>query len=76
MYSWAHTVERLERVYDRVLHTPPRTSAARFARHAAHGGPIAGKIMCIVIAVQMVLLVVLEWVQPAARIARAPSLAT
>lgn len=72
MYSWTETVRRLETVYARAMATPPRTSAERFARYAHAGGPIAGKIVCIVVAVQMALVIALEWMLPRTQIARAP----
>ncbi|WFD49824.1 phosphatidylinositol N-acetylglucosaminyltransferase [Malassezia furfur] len=70
MYAWAHTVARLERVYARVMARAPTTSAARFRRHWARDGPVAGKIVCVIIAVQMVMVVVLEWLVPRAKLWR------
>lgn len=70
MYAWAHTVARLERVYARVMARAPTTSAARFRRHWARDGPVAGKIVCVIIAVQMIMVVVLEWLVPRAKLWR------
>ena len=74
MYSWGETARRLEAVYELAMRTPPRSSAERFQRYAQTGGPVAGKIVCIVVAVQMVFAMLLELVIPQRSIARAAAL--
>ncbi|WFD00725.1 phosphatidylinositol N-acetylglucosaminyltransferase [Malassezia yamatoensis] len=74
MYSWSDTVKRLERVYAHVMQLPPRTSTDRFSRHWTRDGIIAGKILCIIIAVQMVMFLLLDMLYPAKKIPRARNL--
>ncbi|WFD44786.1 phosphatidylinositol N-acetylglucosaminyltransferase [Malassezia psittaci] len=74
MYSWSDTVKRLERVYANVMQLPPRTSSDRFLRHWVRDGVIAGKILCIIIAVQMVMFLILDMLYPARKIPRARTL--
>ncbi|PKI82272.1 phosphatidylinositol N-acetylglucosaminyltransferase [Malassezia vespertilionis] len=73
MYSWSETVRRLEIAYGIAMAAPPRTATERFQAHVQVGGPIAGKILVLVIAAQMVLLAILEWCKPAARIHKVSS---
>ncbi|WFD36396.1 phosphatidylinositol N-acetylglucosaminyltransferase [Malassezia cuniculi] len=74
MYSWGETARRLEVVYQRVMTMPPRPASERFARYAAGGGPVAGIIVCIIVAVQMVFGMLLDVVIPRESITVAPSL--
>lgn len=74
MYSWTETTKRLDAVYQRVMDMPPRTASERFARYYAGGGPIAGKIVCIIVAVQMVFAMLLDVLIPRNSITVAPSL--
>jgi len=72
MYSWDATVRRLEAVYARAMLTPPRSTTERFRRYADAGGPIGGKIICMVIAVQIMLVMVLDWLVPTSSLSLAP----
>ena len=49
------------------------TDQGLFARYYA-GGPIAGKIFCIIVAVDMIFLYILEWFLPTSGIDLPPSL--
>lgn len=74
MYSWSETTRRLNAVYQRVMAMPPRSATERFRRYAAGGGPIAGIVVCIIVAVQMVFGMLLDVVLPRTSINAAPSL--
>ncbi|WFD26507.1 phosphatidylinositol N-acetylglucosaminyltransferase [Malassezia nana] len=64
MYAWSDTAARLERVYAQVLSRPSRTAAERLRRYKAVGGPLGGPLICMVVALQMMLAAVLEWLLP------------
>ena len=72
MYSWAETPQRLETVYARAMAAPQRSATERFQRYLAVGGPVGGPIICLVVAAQMILALILEWVIPDASIPRVP----
>lgn len=74
IYSWSSTVERLQTAYQRAMATPPRSTSERFRRYHAAGGPIGGKIICIVVAVQILLLMALDRLWPRSSIYRARSM--
>lgn len=64
MYSWSETVQRLEKVYAKAMRRPPRTTTERLQRYLAVGGPVGGPIICLVVGLQMILAVLLEWMLP------------
>ncbi|KAN0064660.1 Phosphatidylinositol N-acetylglucosaminyltransferase GPI3 subunit [Thecaphora frezii] len=73
MYSWKNVAARLEKVYDTVALEPFPTATERFERYYA-GGVVAGKIFCIIVAVDMLFLKILEWFLPVDEIDTPPSL--
>ncbi|WFD18524.1 phosphatidylinositol N-acetylglucosaminyltransferase [Malassezia caprae] len=68
MYSWGETVQRLETVYARAMARRPRTTTERLQRYLAMGGPVGGPIICMVVGLQMIMAVLLEWMVPRDRI--------
>ncbi|PWN46310.1 UDP-Glycosyltransferase/glycogen phosphorylase [Ceraceosorus guamensis] len=67
MYSWADVAERTERVYHTAMAAPFPDRLDRFQQYYA-GGFVAGKIFCIIVAVDMLFLGLLEWLMPAQNI--------
>lgn len=72
MYSWASVAERTERVYERILATPPLGVYDRLRRLFALG-PIFGPIMCCIISVQFWWLLFVAWILPESEIDIVPS---
>lgn len=72
MYSWADVAKRTEHVYHQVIHAPDLTLNQRFNKY--HGcGVFAGKIAIMVMAVDYLLYLFLEWLFPRDDIDTAPS---
>ncbi|WWC95939.1 hypothetical protein V866_002806 [Kwoniella sp. B9012] len=67
MYTWEEVAERTEKVYERAMDSPARTTAERLSRYLALG-PIYGPILCCIIAVQHYFFWFLEWWDPRERI--------
>lgn len=73
MYSWANVAERTESVYEKVLQGPKLRLVERLERY--HGcGIFAGKLAVMIMAVDYLLFLFLEWLSPRAKIYRAPIL--
>lgn len=71
MYSWTDVATRLERVYRQAMENEFPRASERLARYHA-GGPLAGKIFCIIVAVDLLFLKLLEWWLPERDIDRCP----
>lgn len=71
MYSWHSVAERTERAYIEALDQGPPEFVQRLERLYTCG-PIFGKILCILAALERLLLLFLECFQPAASISPAP----
>jgi phosphatidylinositol glycan class A protein len=73
MYSWSNVAERTERVYQRVVKAPQLSLADRLERY--HGcGVFAGKLAVMIMAVDYLIFLLLEWLYPRDRIDIAPTL--
>ena len=71
MYSWDDVAKRTEKVYEKALQLPQVPLAERFRRY--HGvGAVAGKFAVMIIAVNHLLWLVLEWLLPRSEIDLAP----
>ncbi|KAJ4460389.1 putative Phosphatidylinositol N-acetylglucosaminyltransferase subunit A [Paratrimastix pyriformis] len=75
MYSWQDIAIRNERVYHRMMAGPIPTLMERLRRYYGCG-PFAGKIFCMVAAMDRILLRGLDWWLPPGRIDLAPDLPT
>ena len=64
MYSWENVAERTERVYERIYKQPKLPLIERFRRYYGCG-PMAGKLFVLVVALDYLLLKLLEWLRPA-----------
>jgi len=62
-YSWAQVAERTEKVYESVLISPPRDLWTRIKRTMTIG-PFAGLIWTIILAVDCIFFLALEWWMP------------
>jgi hypothetical protein len=71
MYRWSDVAERTERVYHRVKAAPARSTSERLAKYA-RAGPILGVLGCVVLALELVVLALLECFAPRAEIEIAP----
>jgi phosphatidylinositol N-acetylglucosaminyltransferase subunit A len=60
MYSWSDIAERTEVVYSRVLASESKTLAQRLSRYN-NCGPYAGKIAALVMTIDYLLYLLLEW---------------
>ncbi|PWY99852.1 hypothetical protein BCV70DRAFT_200757 [Testicularia cyperi] len=72
MYSWADIAERLEEIYKSTFEAPFPRPTERFHRYY-QGGPIAGKIFVIIVAVDLLFLKLLQWLLPDDAIDRSPT---
>lgn len=75
MYSWDDAALRLQKVYERAMLQDFPSHTERFSRYYA-GGPIAGKIFVIIVAVDLLFLKLLQWWLPNNNIDRCASLGT
>ncbi|RKP08669.1 hypothetical protein THASP1DRAFT_34611 [Thamnocephalis sphaerospora] len=75
MYSWANVAERTEIVYDRItqIHTPPFIE--RLRRYYGCG-LWAGKVFCIMAALDLLFLLLLDWWLPRETVEIAPNFPT
>ncbi|BGP39966.1 Phosphatidylinositol N-acetylglucosaminyltransferase GPI3 subunit [Rhodotorula kratochvilovae] len=71
MYSWADVAERTERVYYAAMRVPRVPVVERLRRYYGTGA-VFGKIMCIIVMVDYILLALLDWLRPREKIDRAP----
>ncbi|GBE87393.1 Phosphatidylinositol N-acetylglucosaminyltransferase gpi3 subunit [Sparassis crispa] len=62
-YDWAQIAERTERVYDTVLRSPPRDFWTRM-RRTLDLGRFAGPIFAIILVVDCLFFMILEWLLP------------
>eukprot|EP00160_Parvularia_atlantis_P004930 Unigene14190_Nuclearia_a/m.42825 Unigene14190_Nuclearia_a/g.42825 ORF Unigene14190_Nuclearia_a/g.42825 Unigene14190_Nuclearia_a/m.42825 type:complete len:470 (-) Unigene14190_Nuclearia_a:47-1456(-) len=63
MYSWSNVAERTEKVYQRMMKTQPAPLIERLRRYYGCG-VWAGKIFCVMVAIDYIIYVVLEWLSP------------
>lgn len=71
MYNWDSVVDRLSVVYRQVMDKEDdRTLMDRLMRYHDHNGVVAGKVFCIVVAVDFVFFCLLSWWWPADQIDR------
>eukprot|EP00919_Chromeraceae_sp_WS-2016_P072671 GHVR01171779.1.p1 GENE.GHVR01171779.1~~GHVR01171779.1.p1 ORF type:complete len:457 (-),score=90.11 GHVR01171779.1:160-1530(-) len=63
MYCWRDVATRTEHVYKNIMKTPCRPVLSRFSR-IYNCGPIAGKLYCIVIILDYLLYLLLEFIYP------------
>ncbi|KAI9227024.1 MAG: hypothetical protein DHS80DRAFT_32156 [Piptocephalis tieghemiana] len=75
MYSWINVAERTERVYDRVSEMAMPSLIERLRRYYGCG-LFAGKLFCLVAAVDVLLLVFLQWLWPQEEYELAPDFPT
>ncbi|KAG0149235.1 hypothetical protein CROQUDRAFT_40144 [Cronartium quercuum f. sp. fusiforme G11] len=71
MYSWANVAMRTEQVYLDTMEIEPCPLVERLRRHYGSGA-VFGKVMCIVLMAQNVLMACLDWWMPRENIDRAP----
>ncbi|GAA5824277.1 hypothetical protein JCM11251_001595 [Rhodosporidiobolus azoricus] len=71
VYSWTDVTERTEKVYYHAMEVPRVPVVERLRRYYGTGA-VFGKIMCIIVIVDHMLLVLLEFFQPEKDIDRAP----
>eukprot|EP00455_Lapot_gusevi_P041136 TRINITY_DN4740_c0_g2_i1.p1 TRINITY_DN4740_c0_g2~~TRINITY_DN4740_c0_g2_i1.p1 ORF type:complete len:510 (+),score=77.02 TRINITY_DN4740_c0_g2_i1:68-1597(+) len=71
MYNWHDVAERTEHVYDRIMNHPPQALPTRLAKYNACG-PWAGKIFCLIVALDYLIYRFLEWLFPRSDIDEAP----
>ncbi|KAI8870841.1 GlcNAc transferase [Ramicandelaber brevisporus] len=74
-YSWTDVAERTERVYRKVMNMPSPPLIERLRRYYSCG-MVAGKLFCMVVALDYLLMILLELIWPAAMIERAPTFPT
>lgn len=72
MYSWDDVAQRLQKVYERAMQQQFPSHTERISRYYA-GGPIAGKIFVIIVAVDLLFLKLLQWWLPDENIDRCAS---
>ena len=72
MYSWTDAAKRIESVYAAAMHNDLPRPSERLARYYA-GGPVAGKIFVIIVAVDMLFLMLLQWWLSETKIDRCPA---
>lgn len=73
MYSWSDVAERTERVYLRAMNDPTRDHSLFYRLCQYYGcGELLGKIVCMLLVVDHVLLLFLEWLVPTRTIDIAP----
>ncbi|KAJ2658954.1 Phosphatidylinositol N-acetylglucosaminyltransferase GPI3 subunit [Coemansia sp. RSA 1200] len=70
MYSWQNVAERTEQVYSKIAHLEEPPLIERFRRYYGCG-LVAGKLFCLVAAVDFLIGVALAWLWPKERIERA-----
>ncbi|BGP55406.1 hypothetical protein JCM8202_003733 [Rhodotorula sphaerocarpa] len=70
VYSWTDVAERTERVYRQAMEVPRIPVTERLRRYYGTGA-VFGKIMCIIIMVDYVLLALLDYFQPRESLGRA-----
>ncbi|GAA6027252.1 hypothetical protein JCM8097_002527 [Rhodosporidiobolus ruineniae] len=71
VYSWRDVAERTERVYYQAMEVPRVPVVERMRRYYGTGA-VFGKIMCIILIVDYILLALLDLFKPRDRIDRAP----
>ncbi|BGP16076.1 hypothetical protein JCM10213_006788 [Rhodosporidiobolus nylandii] len=71
MYSWHDVAERTERVYRQALEVPRVPVVERLRRYYGTGA-VFGKIMCIIVIVDYLLLAILDFFSPRDEMDRAP----
>jgi phosphatidylinositol glycan class A protein len=71
-YSWDAVAERTERVYDRLMCRPVLPPAARIRRYFSVGA-VFGLVCLLLATLDWLLLLMLEWLRPAADIEVAPT---
>jgi phosphatidylinositol glycan class A protein len=71
MYSWSDVAERTERVYHKVIQSPDLTLGARLKKYH-NVGVVAGKISMMIMAVDFLILLLLEWLLPTDQIDLCP----
>ncbi|GAA5842697.1 hypothetical protein JCM9279_003666 [Rhodotorula babjevae] len=71
VYSWNDVAERTERVYRSAMDVPRVPVVERLRRYYGTGA-VFGKIMCIIIMVDYILLALLDYFSPRDRLERAP----
>ncbi|XP_024525619.1 phosphatidylinositol N-acetylglucosaminyltransferase subunit A isoform X1 [Selaginella moellendorffii] len=73
MYSWMDVAKRTEVVYNHAAATPRSNLRDRLARYFSCG-PWAGKLFCLVVILDYIVLLFLEWCQPREEMDTVPSL--
>uniref|UniRef100_A0A0X3NRC5 Phosphatidylinositol N-acetylglucosaminyltransferase subunit A n=1 Tax=Schistocephalus solidus TaxID=70667 RepID=A0A0X3NRC5_SCHSO len=73
-YTWPDVAERTERVYYGVLCRPRGSAKEAILAAVQRLGPIGGKVMAIIWAINWLLLIILEWLRPSKNIDRVPFL--
>jgi phosphatidylinositol glycan class A protein len=71
MYSWNDVAKRTERVYHKVIQSPDLSLGARLRKYH-NVGVVAGKISMMIMAVDFLILLLLDWLLPADRIDLCP----
>ncbi|KAL7340835.1 transferase [Rhodotorula toruloides] len=71
VYSWTDVAERTERVYYHAMSVPRVPVVERLRRYYGTGA-VFGKIMCIIIIVDYILLAIMDYFSPRDKIDRAP----
>ena len=71
MYAWSDIAERTEVVYNRILKSEQKSLAQRLSKYH-NCGPFAGKIAVLVMVIDYLLLLILEWLVPRESIDLAP----
>ena len=63
MYSWYNVAERTERIYYDIIDLPEPPLIERLSRYYGCG-LIAGKLFCMVVAINFLMSVIFEWIWP------------
>lgn len=72
MYSWGDVARRTELVYLSMLKSEPRPLIERMKRYYGCG-VWAGKLFCVIVAIDYLLGLLLDWLQPRNRIDSVPA---
>lgn len=73
LYSWADVARRTETVYNHSVDTKPDDLLQRLSRYYACG-PWAGKLFCVMVIIEFMLWILLEWWYPDEQVERAPDI--
>ncbi|BHF58739.1 hypothetical protein SprV_0100169400 [Sparganum proliferum] len=74
LYTWPNVAERTEKVYFTAMTQPRGSTRTGMLAALCRLGPVEGKIMAIVWALEWLLLIILEWLRPSKNIDRVPFL--